>query len=113
MELLIVGCLAFLATHLGISGTPLRAVLQNALGESPYLGVYSLLSFGSLGLMIYGYGQVPHADFLWYPSETAYKVTKVVMRALFIPAVFHSGVAQVLFDRFCANWISNVPLAKF
>lgn len=79
MELLIVGCLAFLATHLGISGTPLRAVLQNALGESPYLGVYSLLSFGSLGLMIYGYGQVPHADFLWYPSETAYKVTKVVM----------------------------------
>lgn len=79
MELLIVGCLAFLVIHLGISGTPLRAVLQNSLGESPYLGVYSLLSFGSLGLMIYGYGQVPHADFLWYPSVDAYKVTKGLM----------------------------------
>jgi uncharacterized membrane protein len=79
MELLIVGCLAFLVIHLGISGTPLRAVLQNSLGESPYLGVYSLLSFGSLGLMIYGYSQVPHTDFLWYPSVTAYKVAKVLM----------------------------------
>ncbi|HAT27776.1 MAG TPA: hypothetical protein DCS89_12225, partial [Gammaproteobacteria bacterium] len=79
MELLIVACLAFLATHLGISGTPLRAVLRNSLGESAYLGVYSLLSFGSLGVMIYGYAQVPHTDFNWYPSITAYKVAKVVM----------------------------------
>ena len=79
MEILIVGCLSFLAVHLGTSGTPLRGVLQNSLGESPYLGVYSLLSFGSLGLMIYGYGQVPHGDFLWYPSVTAYKVAKVLM----------------------------------
>ena len=79
MELLIVACLAFLATHLGISGTPLRAMLRNSLGESAYLGVYSLLSFGSLGVMIYGYAQVPHTDFNWYPSITAYKVAKVLM----------------------------------
>lgn len=79
MELLIAGCLSFLAIHLGISGTPLRAVLHNALGESPYLGVYSLLSFGSLGLMIYGYGQLPHTDYLWLPSVAAYKVSKVLM----------------------------------
>jgi uncharacterized membrane protein len=54
-------------------------VLRNSLGESPYLSVYSLISFGSLGAMIYGYVQVPHADFIWVPKVLAYKVTKVFM----------------------------------
>jgi len=76
MELLIAGCLAFLLTHLGVSGTPLRAKLQDAMGAQPYLGLYSLLAFGSLGLMIYGYSNVPHVDFFWYPSQSAYMVTK-------------------------------------
>ena len=79
MGLLIVGCFAFLAVHLGVSGTPLRTLLQNSLGESAYLGGYSLLSFGSLGVMSYGYVQVPHADFVWYPSVGAYQVAKVLM----------------------------------
>ena len=79
MCLLIVSCFAFLALHLGISGTPLGELLQNSLGESPYLSVSSLLSLGSLGAMIYGYVQVPHADFIWVPRVLAYKVTKVFM----------------------------------
>ena len=79
MELLIIGCVTFLAVHLGISGTPLRAVLQNAIGATPYLGVYSVLSIVSLGVMIYGYGQVHHADFIWSPHPLAYKVTKVFL----------------------------------
>jgi len=79
VELLIVACLAFLVTHLGISGTPLRTVLRNVLSDSAYLGVYSLLSFLTLGAMIYGYAQVPHSDFNWYPSITAYKVAKVIV----------------------------------
>lgn len=79
MELLTVGCFSFLAIHLGVSGTPLRALLQNLLGEPAYLGVYSLLSLGSLGVMIYGYAEVPHADFVWYPSVWAYQVAKVLM----------------------------------
>ena len=79
MELLIVACLAFLVTHLGISGTPLRATLRNALSDSAYLGVYSLLSFITLGAMVYGYAQVPHMDFNWYPSITAYNVAKVLV----------------------------------
>ena len=79
VELLIVACLAFLVTHLGISGTPLRTLLRNALSDSAYLGVYSLLSFVTLGAMIYGYAQVPHSDFNWYPSITAYTVAKVLV----------------------------------
>ena len=64
MCLLIVSCFAFLALHLGISGRPLGELLQNALIESPYLSVYSLLSLGSLGVVIYGYVQVPHVGFI-------------------------------------------------
>lgn len=79
MAILITGCILFLVTHLGISGTPLRGALQDMMGAQRYLAVYSLLAFGSLGLMIYGYGQVPHVDFIWYPSEAAYLVTKVLL----------------------------------
>ena len=79
MCLLIVSCFAFLALHLGISGTPLGELLQNSLSESPYLSVYSLLSLGSLGVVIYGYVQVPHVGFIWVPSVFAYIVTKVFM----------------------------------
>jgi uncharacterized membrane protein len=79
MELLIAGCAGFLLIHLGISGTPLRGVAQNMLGEGGYLGVYSVLSLAALILMIYGYNQVPHAEFIWYPSAIAYKFTKVLV----------------------------------
>ena len=79
MAWLIAGCLAFLVTHLGVSGTPLRAALQDALGAQPYLGIYSVLAFVSLGLMIYGYSQVPHVDFIWFPSQAAYMVTKAFL----------------------------------
>lgn len=77
--LLFAGCVGFLLVHLGISGTPLRSLLQSKLGEQAYLGVYSLLSFITLGVMIYAYSQVPHVDFIWYPSTAAYLVTKVLL----------------------------------
>ena len=76
MDSLIIACLAFFGLHLGVSGTPLRALLRNFLGESPYFFIYSLLFFGSLSVMIYGYVQVPHVDFIWVPSILAYKVAK-------------------------------------
>lgn len=81
MTLLIIGCAAFLLTHLGTSGTPLRGYLQRTIGEKPYLGVYSLLSLATLGLMIYGYASVPHVDFIWYPAPAAYLVTKALLLA--------------------------------
>jgi uncharacterized membrane protein len=87
MELLIIGCLAFLATHLGISGTPLRGMLQNLLGAKGFMGVYSLLSIGTLILMIYAYGKVPHADFIWTPTTVAYKVAKVFVLVSFLVLV--------------------------
>ena len=79
MEILIIGCAGFLLTHLGISGSPLRKSLRGAMGEQAYLGIYTLLSFATLGLMIYGYAGVPHHDYIWLPSTSAYMVTKVLL----------------------------------
>lgn len=69
MELLAIAALAFLATHLGISSTPLRGVLVTSMGEGAYQGLYSLVAVVTLGLMIYAYASVPHHDYLWHPSR--------------------------------------------
>ena len=69
MELLGIAAFAFFATHLGVSSTPLRGKLVNAMGEGPYRGVYSLVAVVTLGLMIYAYALVPHDNFLWYPTQ--------------------------------------------
>lgn len=79
MTLLITGALAFLITHLGVSSTPLRGMLVSAVGEGAYLGIYSLLAAGTLGLLIYGYASVPHYDFLWVPGIAALGLAKAVM----------------------------------
>ncbi len=102
MELLVAGCIAFFVTHVGISSTPLRSMMQNTMGAQPYLGVYSVISFATLGLMIYGYGQVPHVDYIWYPSETAYKVTKVMMVlgvVLLVMGTMTKNPTQVMMDK--------------
>lgn len=79
MELLSAAALAFIATHLGVSSTPLRGKLVTALGEGPYLGLYSLVAAITLGLMIYAYAGVPHHDYLWHPSAALHATAKVLM----------------------------------
>lgn len=79
MTVLIIGALAFLVTHLGVSSTPLRAALVGKLGLGPYLGLYSVVSAGTLGLLIYGYIGAPHTDFLWLPGKVSFAVAKVIM----------------------------------
>ena len=63
MTHLALGTAAFLGTHY-ISSTPLRAALVKALGENGYLGLYSLVSFATLGWMIWAYKHAPLAA-LW------------------------------------------------
>jgi uncharacterized membrane protein len=55
--------MAFLVTHYAAS-TPLRGVLVASLGEPRYLGAYSLVSFLTLGWMIYAYLHAPFMP-LW------------------------------------------------
>lgn len=76
MEMLIAGCLAFALTHLGVSGTPLRGPLLRLLGDMGYVACYSLIAIGAFAVMLYGYGQASHEDFVWQPSAPASWVAK-------------------------------------
>jgi uncharacterized membrane protein len=63
MTPLVAATLAFLATHF-VSSTPLRPKLVAAMGEWPYRGLYSLVAFITLGLMIWAYAAAPREQ-LW------------------------------------------------
>lgn len=79
MTMLVLATLAFLATHFATS-TPLRPVLVNAMGEWPYRGLYSLVAFITLGLMIWGYASAPREQ-LWTGFR---EITYVLMPLAFI-----------------------------
>ena len=49
---------AFVATHF-VSSTPLRMTLVEAIGERAYLGAYSLVSFLTIGWMVFAYLRAP------------------------------------------------------
>jgi len=68
--------LAFFVTHLGVSSTGLRGVLQARLGAQGYLGLYSAFAFVTLALLIFTYTHTPHAPLTWLPL---YAVPKLVM----------------------------------
>jgi uncharacterized membrane protein len=69
MIALVVGLVLFLGIHsIRIVAEPLRSSLVSKLGEQGYKGVYTLISFAGLGLIIWGYGQtrISPVD-LWFP----------------------------------------------
>ncbi|OGA76324.1 MAG: hypothetical protein A3G81_01315 [Betaproteobacteria bacterium RIFCSPLOWO2_12_FULL_65_14] len=68
MSNLVLATAAFLATHF-VSSTPLRAKLVGAIGEWPYRGLYSLIAFGTLAWMIWGYATAEH-EHLWTGPRT-------------------------------------------
>src|SRR5258708_7504429 len=58
---------SFLASHLIISSSAVRARLIGAVGEQPYRGIYSLVAAGTLGPLIYEFARNKHAGpLLWY-----------------------------------------------
>jgi uncharacterized membrane protein len=63
MELLLLACLVFLATHF-VPSTPLRGALVKATGQWVYTGIYSLVAFATIGWMIWAYARAP-VEPLW------------------------------------------------
>lgn len=58
---------SFLASHLIISSSAVRARLVSAVGEQPYRGIYSMVAFATLGPLIYEFACNKHAGpMLWY-----------------------------------------------
>lgn len=70
---------AFVVSHLGLSSTTVRSQLVGRLGEKGFLGLYSLVALLTLGMMITGYIQASHADFLWVPGHGLRHLPLLVM----------------------------------
>ncbi len=61
---LLAAAVAFVASHFGVSSTPLRAWLIARLGHPRYLALYSLISMLCLAWLIWAYGHAPFLP-LW------------------------------------------------
>jgi uncharacterized membrane protein len=73
--------LAFVATHF-VSSTPLRMSLVEAIGERAYLGAYSLVSFLTIGWMVFAYLRAPLIPLFGVPGLKLWPL--VVMPFAFI-----------------------------
>ena len=60
MTLLAAGLALFVVLHLIPSVPPLRAGLVARMGESPYRGVFSLVAFASLAMVVWGFARAPY-----------------------------------------------------
>jgi uncharacterized membrane protein len=72
MTMLFLAALFLPLSHFGISSTPLRPILVERLGERPYQGFYSLVSFAALAWLIAvgarshrGHGRPGELPLLW------------------------------------------------
>lgn len=63
MEMLLLACAVFLATHF-VPSTPLRAPLVKAFGQWGYTGLYSVVAFAVIGWMSWAYARAP-SEALW------------------------------------------------
>jgi len=70
--------LAFVGLHFLLSH-PLRAPLVRATGEAPFLGLYSAISFATLGWMIVAYRAGDDANPLWIAPPGLWPVASGVM----------------------------------
>lgn len=86
MALLIAGLVLFLGIHTLPMFPATRNGLVSRLGETPYKGLYTLLSFVGLGLIVYGYGvaRFEGPPVLYDPPFWLRHVTMLFMVPVFI-----------------------------
>lgn len=73
----------FIGIHLFVSGTSLRHTLVERLGEKPYMGIFSLLSFIGLFWMIMAYHTAPHIE-LWGQTTSARWLSSLLILIAFV-----------------------------
>ncbi len=79
MSQILAAALLWIVTHLGISSSPVRAVLVQRIGAGPYLLLYSIVAAATLGLLIYVFISVPRFEYWWMPNPDLYWVAKLTM----------------------------------
>jgi len=84
---LVMGLALFIGIHLVTTQPDLRQGLAQRMGDGPYKGLYSLLSFAGLALIILGYHKVQLAPgknpILWTPPLWGRHVTMLLMLPVF------------------------------
>ena len=102
MSLLVIGTVIFAGIHLLSMFLPAaRDRLRDRMGEGPYKGVYTLVSFIGLGLMIYGFyttrGMLEPDDYLYAPAPwTRHAAMGLVLLAfIFIGASHGKGYLKL------------------
>jgi uncharacterized membrane protein len=78
MDTLVLGLCIFFAIHLLPSLTSLHAAIKNKLGGKAFKGVFALISFLGLGLIILGMGEVEFTP-LYEPPAWGRHVTSLLM----------------------------------
>lgn len=74
---LIAACAAFMGTHFLLSH-PLRAPIAGRIGEGPFLGLYSLVAFATLGWVVVTYRAIPDAPMLWPVGDALWAVASLL-----------------------------------
>ena len=79
MTELIIACIAFVGAHFLLSH-PLRASLAGKMEEGPFLGLYSLVAFATLGWVAYAFYMSPKGVPLWAgTAETPWIIASALM----------------------------------
>ncbi|MDR3097950.1 MAG: NnrU family protein [Paraburkholderia sp.] len=73
-----VAAVAFVGSHFILSH-PLRKPLVGAIGERAFQGIYSLVSFATLGWMFVAYRRAPLTESLWAVGSGLWALVTVVM----------------------------------
>ena len=82
-KLIVAGGL-FLATHLGISNSPLRGALMRGLSERGYQGLYSLVALVTVVYLVMAYNDAPRLAYLWNLDPRLYWAPKLLMLPAFM-----------------------------
>lgn len=81
---LIVAAGLFLATHLGISNSPLRGALMRGLSERGYQGLYSVVALVTVVYFVMAYNDAPRLAYLWNLDPRLYWAPKLLMLPAFM-----------------------------
>ncbi len=88
MIVLILGLVIFIGIHLVPTRTAVRGDLAARYGEGTYKGLFSLVAFVGLVLIIYGYGEARYAvsgnPQLWIPPRWTRHITMTLMLPVFV-----------------------------
>jgi uncharacterized membrane protein len=89
MTMLIIACVIFVGGHILLSGTPLRGVIVGVIGETAFLGLFSVIALASIVFMAWAYADTDYVE-LWYAGHALKGIAWLIM----VPAVIWSSVAM-------------------